>query len=121
MPPTIQTIVTIAIFAIIFLSFLIHETARNQLDIYDLIMLSTVAIVPVIFVVFPGISFWFANIIGVEYPFVVMFGLLFVFIFVFVHRLIVKLHSIETDNRRIIQEISLLKQAIQEQIAKQNA
>ena len=81
---------------------------------YDLVMLSTVAIVPGIFVAFPTIAFWLSNIAGVRFPFVVMFGILFTFLFVFVHRLTIKLHILEVDNRLLIQEISLLKQTIEQ-------
>ena len=104
----------VAIFAFGYLLFTIRKTARQQLDIYDLVMLSAVAIVPGIFVAFPEIAYWFATIVGVEFPFVVMFGLLFAILFIFVHRLTVKLHRLESDNRLLIQETSLLKQMVEQ-------
>ena len=110
---TLQTLITVAIFAFGYMFFMIRKTARRQLDIYDLIMLSTVAIVPGVFVAFPKVAYWIAKIAGVEFPFVVMFGILFAFLFFFVHRLTVKLHRLESDNRLLIQEISLLKQSIE--------
>lgn len=110
---TPQTLMFVAIFACGYLFFTIRKTARQQLDIYDLVMLSAVAIVPGIFVAFPEVAYWFANIAGVEFPFVVMFGMLFAILFVFIHRLTVKLHRLESDNRLLIQETSLLKQKIE--------
>lgn len=111
---SLQTIIFVAAFAFGYLFFTIRKTARQQLDIYDLVMLSTVAIVPVIFVAFPWVAHWLANIAGVEFPFVVMFGMLFAILFVFIHRLTIKLHRLELDNRLLIQEISLLKQTIEQ-------
>ena len=110
---SLQTIILVAIFAFCYLTFITRKTARQQLDLYDLVMLSTVAIVPGIFVAFPKIAFWLSNIAGVEFPFVMMFGMLFAFLFVFVYRLTIKLHILEVDNRLLIQEISLLKQTIE--------
>lgn len=117
---TLHTLIIVVVFAFGYVFFMVCKTARQQLDIYDLAMLSTVAIVPSIFVVFPGIAFWIAEIAGVAFPFVVMFGILFAVLFVFVHRLTVKLHRLEADNRLIIQEISLLKQSVEQPVDRQN-
>lgn len=111
---SLQTITLVTVFAFCYLVFITRKTARQQLDLYDLVMLSTVAIVPGIFVAFPTIAFWLSNIAGVRFPFVVMFGILFGFLFVFVYRLTIKLHILEVDNRRLIQEISLLKETIEQ-------
>lgn len=117
---TIKTIILIALFAIGYMFFIIRKTARRQLDLYDLAMLSTVAIIPGAFVAFPNLAYWLANIAGVEFPFVVMFGMLFAILFVFIHRLTVKLHRMESDARLLIQEVSLLKQTIEQPVQKQN-
>jgi hypothetical protein len=111
-PITLQTLVFVAVFASAYMGLMVHKTARQQIDIYDLVMLSTVAIVPCAFVAFPKLAYWLAEIAGVEFPFVVMFGMLFAVLFVFVHRLTVKLHRLEADNRLLVQELSLLKQAV---------
>lgn len=108
----INTVILIALFAIGYMFFIIRKTARRQLDIYDLVMLSTVAIVPIVFVAFPQFAYWLANVAGVEFPFVVMFGMLFAILFIFIHRLTVKIHRLESDNRLLVQELSLLKQPI---------
>jgi hypothetical protein len=102
----------VSLFAVGYMYFITRKTALRQLDIYDLNMLSTVAIAPLMFVMFPRFSFWLAKIAGVGFPFVLMFGLLFAILFVFIHRLTVKIHRLESENRMFIQELSLLKQAI---------
>ena len=108
----IKTIILIALFAFGYLFFIIRKTARHQLDIYDLVMLSTVAIVPIVFVAFPAFAYWLANIAGVEFPFVVMFGMLFAILFILIHRLTVKIHRLESDSRLLVQELSLLQQTV---------
>ena len=109
---TIKTVTLISFFAIGYMFFISRKAARRELDIYDLVMLSAVAIVPVICVAFPQVSSWLAKIAGVEFPFVVMFGMLFAVLFIFIHRLTVKIHRLESDSRLLIQELSLLKQTI---------
>lgn len=106
---TVQTIFVIVLFAIAYMTFIIRKTAHRQLDLYDLVMLSTVAIVPTFFALFPRISHQMAQAMGVEFPFVVMFGLLFAILFVFIHRLTVKIHKLEADSRLLVQELSLLR------------
>ncbi len=111
----INTVILIAIFAIGYMFFIIRKTARRQLDIYDLVMLSMVAIVPITFVAFPRFAFWLAGLAGVEFPFVVMFGLLFAILFIFIHRLTVKIHRLELDSRLLVQELSLLRQITEQE------
>lgn len=105
----IQTIIAVLVFALGYLFFLARATARNKLDIYDLIMLSMVAIVPSTFVLLPKLAEYIAQALGVLFPFVVMFGALFAILFIFVHRLTSKIHCLERENRLLIQEVSLLK------------
>ena len=111
-PIAINTIVLIVLFAIGYMLFIIRKTARRQLDLYDLVMLSAVAIVPSSFVVFPPLAYWLAGIAGVEFPFVVLFGMLFAILFIFMHRLTLKIHQLESDTRLLVQELSLLRQAV---------
>lgn len=112
MHSSLQTVVIVSIFALCYLYFTARETARQQLDIYDLIMLSTVAIIPSVFVLFPTFAEWVARVSGVAFPFVVMFGLLFVILFTFIHRLTTKIHRLQHDNRLLIQEVSIMKSEI---------
>lgn len=105
----LHTVAIIAVFACCYLYFIARETARQRLDIYDLTMLSMVAIIPLAFVLFPGLALRVAELVGVGFPFVVMFGVLFGILFIFIHRLTEKIHRLEKDNRLLIQEVSILK------------
>ena len=109
MHSNLQTVVIVSIFAICYLYYTARATARQQLDIYDLIMLSAVAIIPSSFVLFPVFAEWIAKVSGVVFPFVIMFGLLFAILFIFIHRLTAKIHRLEHHNRLLIQEISIMK------------
>ncbi|MBT8582105.1 DUF2304 family protein [Polynucleobacter paneuropaeus] len=108
----LSTAILVSIFAVFYLYFTIRETARRRLDLYDLIMLSTVAIIPCIFVLFPAFAERIAIISGVAFPFVVMFGLLLVILFLLIHRLTAKIHKLECSNRLLVQEISIIKSEI---------
>lgn len=108
----IQTLVLILLFAAWYLLLMARKTARHQLDLYDLAMLSMVAVIPAGFALFPGLAFELADITGVTFPFVILFGLLLAVLFLFIHRLTIRLHKLEHSNRRLVQEVSLLRQAI---------
>ncbi len=103
-----NTQLVIALFAIIYIMFLAAKTARHHIDLYDFVMLSAVAMVPVGFAFYPKLAYWLAEQIGVTYPFVLMFGFLFFIIFIFVYRLTIKIHRLENFNLQAVQEIGLL-------------
>lgn len=110
---SIKTIIIIILFASWYMFFIIRKTARGQLDLYDLVMLSAVAIIPSAFAIFPQFGNFLAVITGVLFPFVILFGILFAILFVFIHRLTVKIRILESDNRLLLQELSLLKQGLE--------
>lgn len=104
-----NTLIAVGLFALAYLAFVARKTARQQLDLYDFVMLSMVAVVPAVFVFWPGLAYWLAEIAGVAFPFVIMFGALFLILFLFVYRMTAKMHRLERDNLLLIQEISLLR------------
>lgn len=104
-----NTYLLIALFAVAYLAFIASKTARQQLDLYDFVMLSMVAVVPATFTFWPNIANWLADLAGVVFPFVIMFGALFLILFLFVYRLTVHMHKLEKDNLLLLQEVSLLR------------
>ena len=104
-----KTLFFVSLFSIVYLYFTARQTAHQKLDFYDLVMLSSVAALPWSFVLFPSLSEWIAEVFGVAFPFVILFGALIAIVFVFIHRLTAKVHQLESDNRLLVQEISLLK------------
>ncbi len=107
--PTLQTMLLVAIFAIWYLIILARRTLSGRLDVYDLMMLSMAALLPVVFVFLPGLADVIGALAGVAFPFVVMFSALILVIFVFLHRITIKLHNLERLNRLLVQEVSLLR------------
>jgi len=106
----IATIALILLFACWYLISMARKTAHLEIDLYDLAMLSTVAIIPAFFALFPEAAMAITRFTGVTFPFVILFGTLLAVLFIFIHRLTVKLHKVENNCRLLIQELSLLKQ-----------
>lgn len=105
-----HTLFFVAAFAAFYLLFTIRQAANHKIDLYDLMMLSSVAIVPLIFVFFPGESDSLSKIIGVAFPFVLMFGLIIFAQFMIIHKIIAKLHKVENINRMIVQELCIVRE-----------
>ena len=112
--PTLPTITLIAVFVALYMGLLLVMTIRGGLDLYEFLMLSMVAIVPAVFTFFPEFTNLVGRFFGVAFPFLVMFGALFVVIFLFLHRLTVKMHRLEKRSRLLIQENGLLRQMLTE-------
>jgi len=106
--PLLQTTMIVIGFAAIYLIMVLRKTLHGEIDLYDLIMLSMVAIVPLAFVIFPDITAELSQITGVFFPFVLMFGALFLVVFVFMHRMTARLHKLERQNAVLTQELALL-------------
>lgn len=112
--PTIQTTIFVSFFLIVYLIYLIRKAVKNDIDLYDLLLLSTVAIVPAIFVFFPNLGVKIALLIGVGFGFFILFGLLFLIIFIYLYRLVLRSNRNHKMIVLLIQEISLLKETLKE-------
>ena len=113
--PTIQTVIFATIFLIVYLVALIKNTIKNSIDFYDLILLSSVAVIPIIFVFFPKLVVCLARIVGVEFSFLLLFGSLFLIVFVYLHRLVIRINQNHNKIILLIQELSLLLEKIQKE------
>ncbi len=87
---------------------LLRKTLQGKFDLHDFLMLSMVAIIPAGFALFPRLTYWLTQISGVGFPFVLMFGVLFLVVFIFMHNMTARLHKLERQNGALIQEHSLL-------------
>jgi hypothetical protein len=106
--PTTETVAVISAFAFIYMLVILRKTLQGKFDLYDLLMLSMVAILPAVFSLFPRLAYFLSHVTGVVFPFVVMFGALFLVVFVFMHNITARLHKLERQNWTLIQEQSLL-------------
>jgi hypothetical protein len=111
--PSVETVVVISAFALIYMLVLLRKTLQGKFDLYDFLLLSTVAILPAGFALFPRLAYLVSHLTGVVFPFVVMFGVLFVVVFAFMHNMTARLHRLERQNCALIQEQSLLALELQ--------
>jgi hypothetical protein len=88
---------------------LLRKTLQGKFDLYDFVILSMVAIIPAAFALFPTLAYLLSHLTGVVFPFVVMFGALFLVVFAFMHNITQRLHKLERQNWTLIQEQSLLE------------
>lgn len=106
--PSADTVAIISGFAFIYMVVLLRKTLQGKFDLYDFVVLSTVAILPAGFALFPRLAYLISHLTGVVFPFVVMFGALFLVVFVFMHNITERLHKLERQNWALLQEQSLL-------------
>jgi hypothetical protein len=106
---SMHTMIIVGAFGLGYLLSILTKTGYRKLDLYDLGLLSSVAVLPVMFVFFPGFAEWVGSVVGVGFPFVVMFGALFASLFVLVHRFTLQLHDMQMTKVALIQEIGLLR------------
>jgi hypothetical protein len=106
--PNTATVLVISAFAVVYMLILLRKTFQGRFDLYDFLMLSMVAIIPAGFALFPRLTYWLTQLSGVGFPFVVMFGALFLIVFIFMHNITARLRKLERQNGMLIQEQGLL-------------
>ena len=117
--PSMPTLVLTVAFCALYLFGLIRHALRDRIDLYDLIMLSAVAIVPAVFVLFPSLAFTLAEYAGVAFPMVVLFGILFWILFIHSYHQVVRVSRLRKTNTMLVQELSLLKMRLDEMVARE--
>jgi hypothetical protein len=96
-------------FLSVYCSYLIRVTVRTAIDVYDLYLLSFVAVAPTLVVVFPGLSYRISSSLGVKFPLTLLFGLLISISFLLIMRLAVARKRQERTIALLVQEMSILK------------
>lgn len=99
----------VAVFAVVHYIYILRQLILSRIDLYDFLLLSTVSMLPVLFLWVPGLDRWLADLIGISFPFILLFSLLLLALFIICHQLIMTCHRLEGHNRLLIQEVSLLK------------
>jgi len=107
-----RTILLILVFSFFYLFYLLRKSAKREIDLIDTFLLSFVAFIPSLFAVFPKFTDVVVSFSGVTFPFVVWFGLLFAVIFYILIRISRKIYKIENNNKKIIQELSIISEKI---------
>jgi hypothetical protein len=112
--PHTQTLVVIGLFAVVYIALLVRRTVKGDLDLYDLLLLSNVGLIPFVFAFLPEITARLSHALGVDFPFVVMFGALLVVVFVALDRTIAQIHRLQSRERMLVQEIGMLRQRLEQ-------
>ena len=105
----INTMIFVTIFIFCYLTYVLLKIRNNKIDIIDAIFLSTIVIFPALFTYFPFIFQIISNVIGVKFPFIILFGLFIFLIFIQIHRIAEKLNQLKMQNIKLIQEFSIIK------------
>ena len=113
--PTFQTIIFLSFFIVIYLFVLLRNTIKNALDLYDFLLLSSVAIIPLFYILTPEFVVFLARLTGVSFSFLLLFGSLFVITFVYLYRVNLKLNEQHQKIILLTQEVGLLRQALVQQ------
>ena len=108
-PP--QLVAIALAFGIAYTLYALRKLARRAIDLYDFLLLITLAVVPGAFILAPGFAMFVGRIAGVALPLSVMFGVLFVAVFILLHRSLGRIHRLETRLVTLTQEMALLAAA----------
>lgn len=108
MTPSTQLFAFILVFGVAYTYHVVQKLRRREVDLYDFVLLLSVAAIPLLFAGWPKFTDFIGEIFGVALPLTVMFGLLFVSVFVILHRSLSRIHRLETRVIALAQEIALI-------------
>ncbi|MBF0280896.1 MAG: DUF2304 family protein, partial [SAR324 cluster bacterium] len=91
--PTLHTIIFLSVFVCVYLFVLLRNTIKNSIDLTDFLLLSSVAVIPLFYILTPNFFVFLAKLIGVSFSFLILFGSLSVLAFVYLYRLNLKLNA----------------------------
>jgi hypothetical protein len=108
MTPSTQLFAIILIFGATYTYHVVQKLRCREVDLYDFALLLSVAAIPLLFAGWPNFTGFVGEVFGVALPLTVMFGLLFVSVFVILHRSLSRIHRLETRVIALTQEIALI-------------
>ena len=103
--PTIQTIILIGLFLLVYTGILLKSAIKYKIDLIDFILLIAVAIIPSLFVFVPKLVIFIIQVFGVGFGFEVLYGVLFFIAFIYFFRIVVILLNHKTAIIKLTQEI----------------
>jgi hypothetical protein len=109
-----QLIVAVAVFALCYGAFVIDRLRKRRIDLYDFLLLQSLALIPLIFAAAPSVGAWVARTVGVAVPLSAMFGILFVIAFMSFHRAMSRIHRLEGRLTAVTQDLALLRLQVEE-------
>ena len=114
--PTPSTVVFVTVFLVVYTAYLVRNTLRNNIDLYDFAMLASVAVIPAMFVYFPDLVVRITRFVGVEFPFLLLFGALSLIVFLYLYRLVIKTNEEWQTIILLTQEIGILREALDREL-----
>lgn len=95
--------------SVVYMFFLSRSLINQRIELYDALHLTSIIAIVSIFILLPQIGMHISEILNVKFPFVIMFSLIFIEVYFFLHRIVLRLHKSETSIRNLTQEIALIK------------
>jgi hypothetical protein len=95
--------------SVIYMVFLTRSLVNQRIELYDALHLTSIVIIVSIFTLMQQIGEKISDTINVKFPFVIMFSLIFIEVYFFLHRIVIRMHKQELAVRKLTQEIALLK------------
>lgn len=111
--PKIMTQIFIVIFFLSFFVFLVRKVIKGSIDLFDLFFLGLLGVIPVVFVIFPQLTSYFTALIGVKYPFLILFGGLHFVMFIYITYLSSRINKLRRNGVKIAQKLALLEEKMQ--------
>lgn len=108
MTPSAQLFAFILVFGVAYTYHVVQKLRRREVDLYDFVLLLSVAAIPLLFAGWPSFTAFVGEMFGVALPLTVMFGLLFVSVFIILHRSLSRIHRLETRVVALTQELALV-------------
>lgn len=102
-----ETLTLLTVSFILFFAFILRRVAANVLDVFDGLALCVVFLIPPVFLAFEDLSKKISIAVGVEYPFVVMFGLIASVMAFTIYGLLTKLHRTRAEMVALAQHIAI--------------
>lgn len=105
-----QTVLFLFVFFVGYVVYLLRKAAKNQVDVFDFVWLSAVGVVPILFISFPFAVIRLSELVGVKFPFVILFGILHFVTFIILISLVIRLKKQQSKLVEAVQNLSLSSQ-----------
>jgi hypothetical protein len=104
---TFTTKINIIVFCLFYSYYLSKKAKAYKLHVIDYFMLLNVALIPALFVIFPGYIQQLSNFIGIQFPFLLLFGSLILILFLILLLLCKRIQTVEQQMVVLAQKYAL--------------
>ncbi len=114
-----NTVVALIVFLVVYETYLLKKVSHSKLDLFDFFILSSVAILPVLFSMFPGVMILLSRQLGIEFPFLILFGSIFLVVFIFMYAVVRRLYMLERKLITLAQEKAIIIEELNRKLKSQ--